>query len=130
MEYIQNPPTAVPPLLQGLSQEEASVVFELVGILKRRRSQKPRTASRSTQDEDLDARYWVLSEIIQDFIALHRRNDPALRKMLGAWIASRQPQTPTGSLIGVDSDDASKREGRVKRLIAFLHMEESFDDPQ
>ncbi len=84
----QDPPLTSQ-ILEGLTQREVAVVFDLILLLKNRKKKETRrTADGRTQKrdaEDIEIRLWLLVELIKSFMDLYDQDDPQLVDHIESW---------------------------------------------
>jgi hypothetical protein len=83
----QDPPTTQE-LLEGLSEKEVKVIFDLILLFRECRSQKPKTASQRMLRNDPDGiedRLWLLVELIKSFMDLYDQDDEQLVSKCEGW---------------------------------------------
>jgi len=121
MNYrTQNPePPTSQDLLRGLSREEVGVILDLVAVLRKRRTQNPRTAS-------IDPLAAILADLVREFVGLYGKHDD---QSLGE--ASRRTPNSAASRLNVQPSETSRlrKLKRLIRLASFLYEKGQPDRP-
>jgi hypothetical protein len=134
---IPEPPLAHQ-ILEGLSQREVAIVFDLILLLKERRSRgaKSKTAKANPTKvphsaHGIDDRMWFLIELIQSFMDLYVQDDEQLVEKIGGWFKDLDYSPTVGYFPdGIPVETMDLFEGlddkvwlSIVRMIAFLRRE-------